>query len=63
MSKMHLRHSITQRKKEELLKAFRKADKDGSGLLTKEEYIGVFRDQGVNISGQVRCSWVKFYMN
>ena len=36
----------------ELARAFKRADSDGDGCLTKDEYIGVYRDQGVNISDE-----------
>ena len=37
-------------KRAELARAFKLADADGDGSLTKAEYIAVFRGQGVNVT-------------
>ena len=38
------------RKESDMVKAFQKADKDGSGGLNLDEYVSLFREQGVNLS-------------
>ena len=42
--------SLSRTKRADLTRAFKDADADGDGRLTKEEYINVYRSQGVNMS-------------
>lgn len=46
-------------KQKDLEKVFREADKDSSGYLTQEEYVRVFREQGVNISDEAARAYFR----
>ena len=57
--KAYVRHSMIQTKQKDLEKAFALADKDQTGSLSIEEYMKVFRDQGVNISRQAALAFFR----
>ena len=44
--------SLSRTKRADLTRAFKEADTDGDGRLTKEEYVNVYRSQGVNMSDE-----------
>lgn len=56
----YARHSMSKASKERALaKAFKEADKDGSGSLTLDEYLAVFRDQGVNMTREAAAAFFR----
>ena len=57
--KAYVRHSMIQTKQKDLEKAFKMADADQTGSLSIEEYMKVFRDQGVNISREAALAFFR----
>lgn len=47
-----VRKGIDKRKEEDLIKAFKDADKNNDGYLSMEEYVRVFHEHGVNITAE-----------